>query len=323
MLQKEKIQFVIPVYNEGECIDELMTRLIALRDSFTEVDIEVIFIDDGSIDASLSMLNDYAAERDFVKVIGLSRNFGHQIAVTAGIDHTDADWVCIIDADLQDPPELVIDMYNTAKKKNIDVLYGKRSNRKGETWIKKSSSAAFYRVLEWMCHIKIPTDTGDFRLISRRVSLALKGMRERHRFLRGMVPWVGFSSEAFLYERDERYAGKTKYSPTKMVGLALDAIFSFSRKPLRIASLVGFLVAGAGVAGLAYMVYLKLSTDVVVPGITVILTAVLLVGGTQLMLLGILGEYIGRLYEESKRRPLYLVGSLMNIKENDLGDDHI
>lgn len=306
----DKLEFVIPVYNEESCLDVLMRRLVALKQNFTEVDLHVLFINDGSRDRSREILIGYSRDYDYVRVIDLSRNFGHQFALTAGLDHCDADYVCVIDADLQDPPELVKDMYRLAKEKSLHIVYGKRKSRAGESLFKQATAAVFYKFLNVMCQIEIPRDTGDFRLVNRKVIASLRQMKELHRFIRGMVPWVGFRSEPFYYDRDSRHAGETKYTLRKMIRFALDGIFSFSRKPLRVASYLGIIVAVAGFLGLAYMIYLKLFTDLVVEGITVILTSIAIIGGVQLLILGIIGEYIGRIFEQSKQRPLYIIDEI-------------
>jgi len=314
-MTKDKLEFLIPVYNEDTCLDHLMGRLDGIKGDFTDVELSVLFVNDGSSDNSLEMLIGYAQKYDYIRVIDLSRNFGHQFALTAGLDHCDADYVCIIDGDLQDPPELVKDLYNRAKQDSINVVYGQRSTRAGESIFKKVTASLFYKTINVMCKTDIPRDTGDFRLIDRKVLTALKDMKESHRFIRGMVPWVGFKSEAFQYERDSRYAGETKYTLTKMLRFAMDGIFSFSRKPLRLASYLGIIVAFLGFLGMAYMIYLKLFTNDVVEGITIILVSIAIIGGVQLLMLGILGEYIGRIFEQSKDRPLYVIDNIYDGNE--------
>lgn len=314
MLQeKERLEIVVPVYNEESCIDELLKRLMVLKQKVDYLEVDFILVNDGSRDRSLKILHGYADRYDFVKVIDFSRNFGHQMAVTAGLDYADADYVAIIDADLQDPPELVEDMYKKAKE-GFDVVYGKRLARKGETFFKKVTARMFYRFISKMCDIEIPADTGDFRLINRRVLEALKQMRERHRFIRGMVPWVGFKSAPLLYNRDERYAGETNYPLRKMVKFALDAIFSFLNTPLRIATYAGLGIVGLGIMGALLILYLRLFTTFTVPGISAVILTIIIIGGFQIIMLGISGEYIGRIFEESKGRPLYIVKDIRNLK---------
>lgn len=313
-VKKVKIGVVIPIYNEEESIRETISRLIALRKAqMDRIEFHYIFVDDGSVDKSLEIMREYSAICDFVRVISLSRNFGHQIAITAGIDHAEGDYVAIIDGDLQDPPELIVGMLDVAQQQGCDVVYGKRRSRAGETAFKKSTAALFYRLIRYMCEIDIPADTGDFRLMSRRAVDAFSKMRERHRFVRGMVPWMGYRSAPFEYDREERFAGETKFPFRKMLAFAVNAILSFSSKPLTLAIRAGFLTILAGMIGGAYMLYLKLFTDVVVPGLTAILLSIVIFGGIQILLIGLVGEYIARIFEEVKGRPLYLVGEKINL----------
>lgn len=306
------LSVIIPVFNEEESIRETFDRLSRLRTKLlVAVETELIFVDDGSHDASLMILSELAADRPYVKVVSFSRNFGHQIAVTAGLDESQGDFVAIIDADLQDPPELIEDMLALANQ-GYDVVYGKRRSRAGETIFKKVSAAAFYKLLSKLCDIDIPQNTGDFRLISRRVVESVGLMREKHRFLRGMVPWVGFSSIALEYDRHDRFAGETKYPLSKMVSFSATAILSFSRKPLSLGLYLGLIAAALGLLLGAYVVYLKLFTSAMVPGVASILAVVTFFGGVQLIVIGLLGEYIARIFEESKGRPLYIVKQKIN-----------
>jgi glycosyltransferase involved in cell wall biosynthesis len=309
---KHLISIVVPVYNEEESITETVNRLIIIRESNAhEVEIELMFVDDGSKDRSLAILDKYAKKNNFIKIISFSRNFGHQIAITAGIDLAKGDFVAVIDADLQDPPELIIDMYQIAVK-GTDVVYGKRRSRKGESVFKKLTAAAFYRVLNYMCEIDIPTDTGDFRLMSRRVVEAFKKMGERHRFVRGMVPWLGFTSVPLEYDRAERFAGETKYPLKKMLEFATNAIFSFSSKPLTVAIRIGIITIGLGIIGGIYMLYLKFFTATPIPGLTAVLLSIVIFSGVQILLIGVVGEYIARIFEEIKKRPLYIIAESIN-----------
>jgi polyisoprenyl-phosphate glycosyltransferase len=261
----------------------------------------------------LTKLLEYASRYPFITILDFSRNFGHQIAVTAGLDQADADYVAIIDADMQDPPELIEDMYHRAKL-GVDIVYGKRLSRKGEALFKRLTARMFYRFISRMCDVEIPEDTGDFRLISRRVLNSVQLMRERHRFLRGMIPWVGFSNEPFLYNRDERYAGETKYPLKKMVKFALDAIFSFSNTPIRIATFTGVVIFCIGLILGLLLIYLRIFTQYTVPGITATILTIIVIGGVQIIMLGVVGEYIGRIFEESKNRPLYILKRVVNPK---------
>lgn len=278
------------------------------------VAVRFVFVNDGSRDGSGTLLSEFAAKHPFAGVITFSRNFGHQIAITAGIDVAYADYVAIIDADLQDPPELIRELYEKAQEGN-HVVHAKRLTRKGETAFKRLSAKLFYRLMRKMCDIDIPMDTGDFRLISKRVAEQLRSMRERHRYVRGMIPWTGFSNAIVEYHRDERYAGETKYPLRKMIAFSKDAMFSFSRTPLRVANLVGWIIVFLGIIGSIAMLYIKLMTNLAVPGITAILITIVMIGGIQIIMLGIIGEYIGRMFEEAKGRPLYIVAHTQNFDQ--------
>lgn len=310
MANKETLDIVIPVYNEEACLGILMERLLALRQKAEHLEISYILVNDGSKDRSAAMLFDYAQKHKFVKVISFSRNFGHQIAITAGIDHSNADYTAVIDADLQDPPELIPDMLKKAKE-GYDVVYGQRIARKGESFFKKITARFFYRLINRICDINIPPDTGDFRLIGRPVREALKKMREKHRFVRGMVPWLGFRSAPLQYNREKRYGGSTKYPLGKMIKFALDSIFSFSNAPLKLANYVGGLIVFLSLVAGAVILYLRLLT-----GTLSVLLAVMFIGGIQIMMIGLIGEYIGRIFEESKNRPLYVVWETRNIENS-------
>lgn len=311
--EKPLLSVVIPVFNEEESLPETVRRLKAMGEKLLpDTDLELLFVDDGSKDNSLAILKGMAARQPNIKVIAFSRNFGHQIAITAGIDLAVGDYVAVIDADLQDPPELIETMYRLAQT-GYDVVYGKRRSRAGETLFKRASAAAFYRLFSYMCEMDIPTDTGDFRLMSRRVVEAFKQLRERHRFVRGMIPWVGFRSAPLEYDRDERFAGETKYPLRKMLAFATNAILSFSKKPLTLAIRLGFMTILVGVILGLYVLYLKLFTSIPVPGITAVLLSIVVFSGVQIMLIGIVGEYIARIFEEVKGRPLYLVAETVNL----------
>lgn len=312
MLHKNLLSVVVPVFNEEESINETVSRLLALRDFLSsEVDMELLLINDGSKDRSLDIIKNFSTSDPSVKVISFSRNFGHQIAITAGIDFAVGDYVAVIDADLQDPPELIGDMYRLALT-GFDVVYGKRRSRAGESIFKKFTAAAFYRILNYMCEIDIPTDTGDFRLMSRKAVDAFNQLRERHRFVRGMVPWLGFRAIPLEYDRFERFAGETKYPLRKMIGFAVNAILSFSKKPLTLAIRLGFFTIIMGVLLGCYMLYNKLFTNTPVPGFTAIICAIIFFSGIQILLIGVVGEYIARIFEEVKGRPLYFVDEVIN-----------
>lgn len=299
------ISVVVPCYNEEAVIETTHDRLSGvLKDE--KVRFEIIYVDDGSQDQTLDLLYDLHDQHSRVQVVSLSRNYGHQVAITAGMDHAQGHAVVVIDADLQDPPEVVPKMIEKWRK-GVDVVYGKRKRREGESAFKLWTAKAFYRLINWISRVDIPLDTGDFRLMDRRVVEAFLDMPERDRFVRGMVSWLGFEQEPVEYERAPRHAGETKYPLSEMVEFATDGILSFSTAPLKIATWVGFLASGASVIGIIYALVLRLFTNIWVPGWTALFISVLFLGGLQLISLGIIGEYVGRIYGETKRRPLYLV----------------
>ena len=311
--QREVCTVVVPVFNEEACIAALFVRLQALRAQLAaHCEVQVLFVDDGSRDSSLAQLLGLAHEHAFVQVLGFSRNFGHQMAITAGMDHARGDWVAVIDADLQDPPELLADMLALARQGH-DVVYGQRSKRKGETRFKKASATAFYRLLSAWCEIDIPRDTGDFRLMSRRVVEVLNSLRERHRFVRGMVPWVGFRQTALVYERDPRFAGETKYPLHKMLKFAANAIFSFSAKPLALATWWGVLLLVTGSFGALGLLVALVWAPHLLSSTLLIVDVLLVLAGVQALLLGVQGEYVARLFEEAKARPLYVIATARNL----------
>lgn len=293
------LDIIVPVFNEEDCLDEILRRLNGVKESFKDIlDVSFLFVNDGSRDKSADILKAFSEKYDYVKVINFARNFGHQIAVTAGINNTNADYVAIIDADLQDPPELIVDMYKKSLE-GYDIVYGKRLKRDKETAFKKLTAFGFYRVLNYMCNLDIPKDTGDFRLITKKVVDVLKNMPEHNRFIRGMVPWVGFKSAPVEFNREERYAGETHYPLKAMIKLASNAIFSFSTKPLVMINYLAGLVLL-----LAIFSFLRLN---------LISATILFVGSLQLLAIGIVGAYIGRIYEEAKGRPLYTIKDKFNL----------
>jgi polyisoprenyl-phosphate glycosyltransferase len=313
-MERPELSVIIPIYNEAAVIDELHRRLREVMGKLESVvrSWEVVFIDDGSKDASLVMLRELAKAEPRFKVVSFARNFGHQLAITAGVDKAEGDAVVIMDADLQDPPEVVEGMI-LRWREGFDVVYGVRRSRAGETFFKKLTAAVFYRMLKSMLGgISIPVDAGDFRLMSRPVVLTMRALRERHRFVRGMVSWVGFKQSALYYDREARFAGETKYPLSKMLRFALDAITSFSVFPLRLASWLGVASALVAVAYALFVIYVRVFLGGVVQGWTTLMIAVALGTSAQLFMTGILGEYIGRIYEEIKRRPLYITAELLN-----------
>ena len=300
------LSMVIPCFNEEEVIGETVRRLKEFCAGQRDLEMELIFVDDGSRDRTRALLRAYAAEDARIRVIGFARNFGHQVAVTAGIDAARGDAVVLIDSDLQDPPEVVGQML-VKWREGYDVVYGTRTDRPGESVFKLATARAFYRLLNRLSDIPIPLDTGDFRLMSRAVVDTLKAMPERDRFVRGMVSWVGFRQTPVPYRRAERFAGRSKYPLRKMVRFATDGILSFSTKPLQMSISMGLLAAGLAMAGILYALALRVFTSIWVEGWTALMIAVLFLGGVQLISVGILGEYVGRIYNEVKQRPLYVV----------------
>jgi len=310
------LSLVLPIYNEEEIISELDRRL---RELLADVgggvgdSWEVIFVNDGSKDGSLPLLERLAATDPRYKVVSFARNFGHQIAITAGVDRAEGEAVVVMDADLQDPPAVVRDMV-ARWREGFDVVYAVRSKRHGETAFKKITAALYYRLLRAMLGgVAIPVDAGDFRLMSRAVVLTLRALREQHRFVRGMVAWVGFRQTGITYERPARFAGETKYPVRKMLRFAIDGITSFSTVPLRIAIWLGMLAGAVTVAAGAWAVWQKLFGTGTVRGWTTIMILVGLGSSAQLLMTGVLGEYVGRIYEEVKRRPLYVVQREINL----------
>lgn len=300
-----RYSIIIPMFNEEAVIQETYRRIKKVMGTTGEV-YELIFVNDGSTDNCAQMIEEYSYWDESVKLIDLSRNFGHQIAITAGMDYSFGEAVVIIDADLQDPPELILKMIEEWKN-GYQVVYAKRIKRNGESLFKKWTASLFYRVLRYSTDISIPVDTGDFRLMDRKVVNELKRLPEKNRFVRGLVSWVGFRQKALEYERDERLAGETKYPLKRMIKLSLDGITSFSYKPLKLAGYLGALLSASGFLYLMYVFYLAVFTDEAVKGWASMIGITLTFNGFVLVMLGILGEYVGRIYDESKGRPLYIV----------------
>lgn len=308
------LSVVIPCYNEEEVISETIKRLQTFCAEIN-LDIELIFVDDGSHDRTREILKEFAAADSRIKLIGFARNFGHQIAVTAGIDAANGDVVVLIDADLQDPPEVIHQM--VAKwREGYDVVYGTRTERLDESKFKLVTAQGFYRLLNQLSDIPIPLDTGDFRLMSRNVVDTLKAMPERDRFIRGMVSWVGFRQTALPYKRAKRFAGESKYPLAKMFSFAMDGILSFSTKPLEISIAMGMFCAVIALIGIFYSLFLRLFTNIWVEGWTALMIAILFIGGVQLISIGILGQYVGRTYKEIKKRPLYVVQEYIGFNDD-------
>ncbi len=296
---------IAPIYNEIDNLPELYRRVKEVMDSANEP-WELILVDDGSTDGSTEKIRELAEADKIVRPVIFARNFGHQVAITAGWDYARGDAIIIIDADLQDPPEVILELAKKWKE-GYEVVYAVRAEREGESWFKKFTAAAFYRLIYSITDVKIPVDTGDFRLMDRKVVNVLKQMRERHRFPRGMSAWVGFRQIGVQYKRAARVAGVTKYPFSKMLKLALNAITGFSYFPLQVATYFGFASAGISILAIPVVAILRLAGSHFFEGQTTTLISVLFLGGVQLISLGVLGEYIGRLYDEAKARPLYIV----------------
>ncbi len=296
---------LVPAYNEGEGLREFQRRTLAVLDGLA-LSARILYVDDGSSDDTWSVMGELARADARVGVLKLSRNFGKELALTAGLDHCDSDAVIILDADLQDPPEL-IPQFLARWQQGADVVAGQRLERHGESWLKRATASAFYRVMAGLASTPVPRDTGDFRLMSRRAVKALCGMRERQRFMKGLFAWVGFRQEALIYQREARFAGRSKFSYWRLWNLALEGITSFSTLPLRVATYVGVLTSLAAFGFASWIVAKTLLWGEPVAGYPSLMSVMLFLGGVQLMALGMIGEYLGRLYMESKQRPLYLV----------------
>jgi len=299
------VSLVLPVFNEEEVIPALLGRLATLLERLP-LRTEVIFVDDGSVDGSARLLREAVQRDPRLRLLSLSRNFGHQPAITAGLDHANGDAVVVMDADLQDPPEVVAELV-ARWQQGFDVVHARRRRRAGETWMKLVTARAFYRLFAALSPVPTVSDSGDFRLMSRRVVLAMRSLEESHRFLRGLVAWVGFRQTVVEYDRPERPAGRTKFPFTRMTRFAMDGITSFSTAPLRLATYLGLLVGLVAVGVAAWAAWDHFVAHRTIQGWTSLIVVVSLIGAVQFVLIGIVGAYVGRIYEEVKRRPLYIV----------------
>ena len=313
-MDKKTITIIIPIFNEEKNIPVLFSRLEKVRNSIQNLKFRYLFINDGSNDKSFDILTEISFNNSFVSVISFTRNFGHQNALSCGLEHSDSDYVVTIDSDLQDPPELIIEMYNLITN-DFDVVYAQRKKRDGESFFKLISAKLFYKVINNLCDLKIPPNTGDYRLITKRVLTEFKKYKEKHKFIRGLIPWLGFKSAPVFFNRDKRFSGKSKYNLSRMLNFAFDAIFSFSIKPIEYISRIGFfLIIISSFYGL-FILYKKIILNEIIPGFTPIFLAIIFFGGFNLLFLGIIGHYVAKIFEQTKNRPNYIVDKKINIKD--------
>lgn len=316
MEERKLVTILVPAYNEQEVLNMLYDRLKKIMDEISKYDFEILFVNDGSKDNSLQIMQELRQRDKRVCYLNLSRNFGKETGMIAGLDYSKGDAVIIIDADLQDPPELIPEMLKYWEE-GYDDVYAKRRSRKGETWLKKFTSTMYYKVLQAFTKIQIQKDTGDFRLLDRRCVEALKAMRESQRYTKGLFSWIGYNKKEILYDRDPRAAGKTKWNYKKLVDLSIDGITSFTTSPLRWSAIIGVIVS---IIGFIYMLYIIIKTiifGIEVPGYASTMVVILFLGGIQLIFLGVIGEYLGRAFYETKGRPLYFIERYNEEKENN------
>lgn len=318
MEKKLLVSVVAPVFNEEKVVGEFYKRATeAMRGLPADCDYELLFVDDGSRDASLKLLSSYQAADPRVRVVSFSRNFGHQLAITAGVDHAAGDAVVMIDCDLQDPPEVITEM--VAKwREGYGVVYGVRRRREGESFFKLFTASLFYRTINKLSSVELPVDSGDFRLMDRKVVDVLKEIREENRYIRGLVTWIGFRQTSVLYNRDARFAGETKFSLKKMLKFAMDGITSFSEKPLMLSALLGVIITAVSFVLALYIVLSKFFfPGTLIQGWASMIVVIIFLGGVQLLSVGVIGQYIGRIYVEVKNRPLYIVAERYGFKSGD------
>ena len=314
--KKKLVTILVPAYNEEEVLHMLYDRLKQLMDNNAKYDFEILFVNDGSKDKSLQIMQELRQKDKRVCYLNLSRNFGKEIGMIAGLDYAKGDAVVIIDADLQDPPELIPEMLKYWEE-GYDDIYAKRKTREGETWLKKITSKMYYKVLQAFTRIEIQKDTGDFRLLDRRCVEALKSMRETQRYTKGLFSWIGYNKKEILYDRDPRAAGKTKWNYGKLINLSIDGITSFTTSPLRWAAIIGVLISIVGFIYMIYIIIKTIATGIDVPGYASTMVVILFLGGIQLIFLGVIGEYLGRAFNESKHRPLYFIERYNETKETN------
>lgn len=311
--RKELLSIIVPCYNEEEVIEETYKRLRNVLNSIS-MDYEILFVNDGSIDKTLDILSKIAKNDKKVKVISFSRNFGHQPAVCAGIHHCKGDYAVIIDADLQDPPEVIPEMLELAKNENANVVYGVRKKRKGETFFKRFTAWLFYKIINFLSDVPLPENTGDFRLIDKRVIEAFNQLPEKNKYIRGLISWIGFKQIPYYYIREPRFAGETKYPLSKMIKFATTALLYFTRKPLKLATTMGFLSINIGLFLTIYVfLSLILKPEQTVSGWASTMIIIIFFGGVQLLTIGVMGEYIGSIFDEIKNRPMYVIDKTYNI----------
>jgi len=315
MEKKSWLSIIIPCFNEEEVLPETYRRVKAALEGDWHKGYELIFINDGSMDSTLSILQSYAEEDEQVKILNFSRNFGHQAAVSAGMEHCSGDLAIIIDADLQDPPELFREMVALQEKEQANVVYGVRKERKGETAFKKFTAKWFYRILNRLSDVSLNVDTGDFRLVDRKVINTFKGLNEKNKYIRGLISWMGYKQVPIEYNRDPRLAGETKYPLSKMLKLASVAMFYFSKKPLKMAITLGMISLIIGLILTVYVLVIQLSGIETTPGWASTLITIIFFGGVQLVTIGVTGEYIGNILDEVKGRPEFIVSDFINFKD--------
>ena len=317
MENKKKVTILVPAYNEQEVLPMLYDRLKAIMDDLNKYEFEILFINDGSKDNTLQVIRDLRQKDNRVCYVNLSRNYGKETAMMAGLDYLKGDCVILIDADLQDPPELIPEMIKYWEE-GYDDVYAKRRSRQGETFLKKLTSWGYYRVLQYMTKIEIQKDTGDFRLLDRRCVEALKKLRESQRYTKGLFSWIGYNKKEILYDRDSRAAGKTKWNYRQLINLSIDGITSFTTAPLRLATISGILVSIIGFLYMFVIIFKTLFFGIDVAGYASMMVIILFLGGLQLIFLGIIGEYLGRAFYETKGRPLYFIDCYNEEKETNI-----
>ena len=317
MNEKKLVTILVPAYNEEDVLNMLYDRLSQLMNSTTNYDFEILFINDGSKDNSLNIMKELREHDKRVCYLNLSRNFGKEIAMIAGLDYAKGDAVIIIDADLQDPPELIPEMLKYWEE-GYDDVYARRKSRRGESWLKKFTSKMYYKTLQSVTRIEIQKDTGDFRLLDRRCVEALKQFRESQRYTKGLFSWIGYNKKEILYDRDPRAAGKTKWNYKKLIDLSIDGLTSFTTAPLRWSAIIGLLVSLGGFIYMLVIILKTLISGVDVPGYASIMVVTLFLGGIQLIFLGVIGEYLGRAFYETKNRPIYFVDTYNEHRENNI-----